>query len=401
MSDSKTRTVSSKGVKRVLRLDAKGQPIFSNPINIPPDNYRPPKSADELLTRYAEGERYFSGAHLPGANFAMQSLIDVNLSDSQLEGCDFTLAHLYGANFSHSQLSRANFNSANISSVNLDGARLKWTTFYNATINSVSLDASELDGTTFSHAKIGNTDLSKAIVVTVLPSPMCSVAPDTLEATKIGLADVSDVQKRDACESLLISMGLEQENLPWRKSEGLTLFFENSATALDRFVIDGVIYSTVGHEACEVVGYEQRRQGAIVRIRGNNPADLVVVAEVLHQRIWEHPVAGRGAVALSVPVRVTDLSQTAGRIVRKELQVDTDRLSDEIIGELFTKIKELVGPDVLEMLRDQSASHIAEKDSRSVMTWGQKGARALGKTLLKKASAGLSKAIEEEIVGSE
>ena len=45
-----------------------------------PEDYRPPENAQELITRYAAGERYFAGAEMPDGS----SFVGVNLS-----GCNF------------------------------------------------------------------------------------------------------------------------------------------------------------------------------------------------------------------------------------------------------------------------------------------------------------------------
>jgi len=53
-----------------------------------------------LLTRYAQGERDFSGANLRGGNFKGQNLSGANLSGADIRGANFAGATLMGVNFS-------------------------------------------------------------------------------------------------------------------------------------------------------------------------------------------------------------------------------------------------------------------------------------------------------------
>ena len=55
--------------------------------------------AEEVLRRYAAGERNFSGADLRGRNFKGQNLSGANFSHTDIRGANFTAANLSGANF--------------------------------------------------------------------------------------------------------------------------------------------------------------------------------------------------------------------------------------------------------------------------------------------------------------
>lgn len=74
----------------------------------------PPKTAEELLERYAKGERHFAGAKLSNAH-----ITDATLSH----------ANLIGAN-----LTEANLGSVHLGSANLFGANLFGTKFNGATV---------------------------------------------------------------------------------------------------------------------------------------------------------------------------------------------------------------------------------------------------------------------------
>lgn len=107
---------------------------------------------DELLRRYAAGERNFSGvvlrdADLSGANLervifdgadlSNTNLVDANLDSADLSNADLTNANLSGANLYCSKMYGANFTNANLSNANLtsiifDGANLTFAHMTNA-----------------------------------------------------------------------------------------------------------------------------------------------------------------------------------------------------------------------------------------------------------------------------
>src|ERR687885_441784 len=55
--------------------------------------------ADEVLKRYADGRRDFSGENLRGQSFKGKNLSGVNFSEADIRGANFTNATLQGANF--------------------------------------------------------------------------------------------------------------------------------------------------------------------------------------------------------------------------------------------------------------------------------------------------------------
>jgi len=57
-------------------------------------------TAAELLDKYANGERDFSGANLSGVDLYNANLIGANLSGANLSGADLYNANLIGANLS-------------------------------------------------------------------------------------------------------------------------------------------------------------------------------------------------------------------------------------------------------------------------------------------------------------
>jgi len=84
----------------------------------------PPTSAEELLRRYAEGERDFESANLSGAN-----LVRANLSGAKLRNAKLRGANLVRANLSDADLVGANLRKAKLCSANLTPLRhgKRWT----------------------------------------------------------------------------------------------------------------------------------------------------------------------------------------------------------------------------------------------------------------------------------
>src|SRR5437868_3746851 len=62
------------------------------------EDRKPPRSADELLQRYAAGERDFRGANLRHADLGGANLRDANLLGAKLSDTDLRSANLSGAN---------------------------------------------------------------------------------------------------------------------------------------------------------------------------------------------------------------------------------------------------------------------------------------------------------------
>jgi uncharacterized protein YjbI with pentapeptide repeats len=75
--------------------------------------------ANQVIARYANGER----------DFRLQDLKNLSFIHADLSGADFTGADLSGSDFSDSDLNHANFNwtnlkGANLSRTNLSGAKM-------------------------------------------------------------------------------------------------------------------------------------------------------------------------------------------------------------------------------------------------------------------------------------
>ena len=81
-------------------------------------------TAEELLERYAAGERDFSGVDLRGVNLSGANLYGVMLYDADLRGANLGGANLNGTKLSSADLRNADLSNANLSESNLCGAKL-------------------------------------------------------------------------------------------------------------------------------------------------------------------------------------------------------------------------------------------------------------------------------------
>jgi uncharacterized protein YjbI with pentapeptide repeats len=109
-------------------------------------------TTNELVSRYAMGERFFINANLRCANACSLSLSQVNLSYAKLN-----FANLSETNFSNADLTNADIQNANLSDSNLSQARL-----FRANLSSCNLSRADLKGADLSHACLSGANLSEA-----------------------------------------------------------------------------------------------------------------------------------------------------------------------------------------------------------------------------------------------
>lgn len=107
-------------------------------------NYKPPESREELLQRYADGERVFpdtdlseadfSGVTLDGASFEKWSWFHSSKFDgSSLRGTSFHECNVKCANFRSADLTGASFEFAAVEATDFEGAQIDGLTFAGAT----------------------------------------------------------------------------------------------------------------------------------------------------------------------------------------------------------------------------------------------------------------------------
>jgi hypothetical protein len=126
------------------------------------DDPKPPASAEELLRRYAAGERAFPNANLRSANLSEAVLRGANFISADLRGADFTRGDLRGANLHSADLADANLRSANLHSANLRSANLSEAILGGAYLRSANLRGANLSDANLSEAILGGADLRSA-----------------------------------------------------------------------------------------------------------------------------------------------------------------------------------------------------------------------------------------------
>jgi len=131
-------------------------------IELPPkpEGYVPPQSADELLARYARGERYLFAAECEGADLSC-----CNLSGAHLGTADFRGARLDGADISQSFLGHARFFGASLQGARLREVRTMETYFNGADLRGADFRDAELVKTEFIEACLIQTNFRNAMIV--------------------------------------------------------------------------------------------------------------------------------------------------------------------------------------------------------------------------------------------
>ena len=129
-------------------------------------------TTDELLRRYAIGDRNFANANLRCALLCEQNLSQCNLTyvklnfadlsgitliGADLTAADLSDANLSRANLSHTSMYRTNLTRANLSEVNLRGANLS-----KASLRDACLRQADLTGANLSFADLRGADVDEA-----------------------------------------------------------------------------------------------------------------------------------------------------------------------------------------------------------------------------------------------
>jgi len=110
-----------------------------------PAAYVPPVGHEELLARYARGERYFEQASLRHAILSYQALGNVNLCRADLTDAYLDHAALDGVDLSGASCVNANFSKATLYQCCFAHADLRGATWYMTSIRHVSFFAAQLD----------------------------------------------------------------------------------------------------------------------------------------------------------------------------------------------------------------------------------------------------------------
>ena len=123
--------------------------------------------ADELLNRYATGERNFREVDLGSADLSWDDLSGADLRDAYLSDADLSYAKLSGADLRDAYLSYANLIGANLRYSNLRGAKLSGTDLRGADLRDADLRDANLSRAKLSRADLSVTNLRGANLIEV------------------------------------------------------------------------------------------------------------------------------------------------------------------------------------------------------------------------------------------
>ena len=113
--------------------------------------------AEELLEKYAAGQRHFEAAHLNETHLVGATLTEINLKRAQLN-----VANLSSVNFSRSDLSYAHMNVTRLSGANLSQAKLIQASLNVSNLIRAILVGADLSGASLIRAELLRAELSNA-----------------------------------------------------------------------------------------------------------------------------------------------------------------------------------------------------------------------------------------------
>jgi uncharacterized protein YjbI with pentapeptide repeats len=122
---------------------------------------------EELLQRYASGDRDFSGAYLDegtkltGANLSGINLSGSTLAEAGLDTVNFSGANLQGAHFGQSTLFDTNLRSANLSKAILSHASLDRSDLTDCQLVGANLEAASLMNVNLTRANLTDALISE------------------------------------------------------------------------------------------------------------------------------------------------------------------------------------------------------------------------------------------------
>jgi 2-iminobutanoate/2-iminopropanoate deaminase len=184
--------------------------------------------AEELLGKYANGERNFRSENLRKADFEGANLTESDFTSTDLSGADLNNANLSKADLDSTNLTRASLINANLSAlVNGSDLNLTW-----ADLNGANLSKANLESANFSNADLNSANLSKANLESANFQKAC------LQGTNLERADL---QNANLMNANLNGANLKRADLTGSNIYGAT--FKN-ADLTGAIMPDGEVYQT-------------------------------------------------------------------------------------------------------------------------------------------------------------
>ena len=200
------------------------------PAHVEPEGYEPPQSAEELLERYAAGERYFVEAQLHHARLRAAVLHEANLGSADLSHADLYTADLHladldqallastnldGAVLLGASLAQSNLTGANLADANLRAAVLSGALLYEANLSRADIRNASLDGE-MGWTSLASIDLTTAATLSATHLQRSEVGTNTLHLTAASLG--KDASKQGEVEGFLRGCGLEEGDIAYFRS---------------------------------------------------------------------------------------------------------------------------------------------------------------------------------------
>lgn len=229
------------------------------------------------------------GANLSGCNFRDAVMDGANLSCTDLRGASFWGASLNGTSLKNAQLSDAQLSGCELMKADLSGAFAVRTQFNGAHLVGANLQWANIDGADFMEAYLWGANLSGAEGI---PGDRRGVHVNAMTYTRSQWtpAHLSEWLKAGALVKDFESFPPDTRAQVSGESEGLSLRFKTHLTENDRFVIGGVVLAfreQHPHSTVRVTEYRELTEMSQLHLRAADPADLVMIAIAIYQRIWE------------------------------------------------------------------------------------------------------------------
>lgn len=119
-----------------------------------PTGYEPPRSAEELLRRYAAGERFFPEADIPEDSSLREAVLaDALFKDAWLSVVDFRGANLRGCRFEGGNVKCSDFRGADLRGAVFAGTAVEATLWDGANTNGADFTMATAYGGTIRDAE--------------------------------------------------------------------------------------------------------------------------------------------------------------------------------------------------------------------------------------------------------
>ncbi len=341
------------------------------------------------LVRAEFGEASLVGADLrdvcaKGANFVETDLTEALLTDANLGHAQFADSNLDHANLDHVRAQYVNLERANLAGSSMVGATLRNAALCNANLRNANLHNADLKGADLQGADLTGARVEGVVLVEADLRSACLsglkgrpveaqgviIDHETFRRSEWSASELSCWRSAGATIANLEMFPPSVHRALFAEDDGLTICFDTRITAFDRYLIDGVIFGVLGKETdCRVVEYEELKGCAVVRIVASDPRDLDAVASVLWGRVWEELESRKLDNANAMAQLMTKASIELLTELREKIEFMLLRLDREQRQAFADVLNALPSAAVHEMMEDQAAVHLAQKDARIVKTW--------------------------------